>query len=285
MVEPATWMVTGASGGLGQALVMVLLSRGIPVVATARNPDSLRSLQEAGATTAKWDVTAPLELLQESARSIDEKAGGIAVLVNNAGQVVGGTLEETTPADTQLQFNTNVFGPLNTTRAFLPLFRKRRRGFIVNVSSMAGIEAGPGTGLYCASKFALEGLTESLRAEVAHLGINVVAVEPGLFRTSILDKSPSVKGKIEDYWHVTGPKQEQLEGNSGRQRGDPEKGMALLVDAVLGEAGFSGQELPGRLPLGGDAVAVIKRKGESLLKLTEDLGPICSTTDGEWTKA
>ncbi|ORY75926.1 hypothetical protein BCR35DRAFT_280557 [Leucosporidium creatinivorum] len=279
----STWFITGCSGGFGRELVLALLSRNQRVVATARKLDSIKDLEKKGAVLAQWDVTDELEVLQKKAKEIDELVGGVGVVVNNAGFLVAGTFEETSPADDHRQFDTNVFGFLNTTRAFLPLFRSRNSGTFVNISSIAGVQGYGASGLYCSSKFAIEGITESLAAEVSHLGIRCTIVEPGYFRTNFLGAGgpPKVVGSIADYHAVTEPMEAALNAYNGKQPGDPSKGSHLIIDAVLGEGWGKGKELPLRLPLGPDAVATLEAKARENLKILEEWREASASTNHE----
>src|SRR4051812_18568774 len=185
--EKQVWMVTGAGRGMGVDIAQAVLAAGHAVVATGRNPDKVA--QAVGASddllTVKLDVTDPASA-QAAVQAAVDRFGRIDVLVNNAGNFIAGFFEEITPADFRAQVETNLFGPLNVTRAVLPVMRKQRSGLVVSISSTAGIVGGEFTSAYAAAKFGLEGWMESLAPEVAPYGIRTMLVEPGFFRTDLL---------------------------------------------------------------------------------------------------
>lgn len=179
MSSSKVWFITGCSSGFGKSIALRALSYGDKVIATARNPAKLDDLKQAGVDTLAFDVTAPLPDLKSSAEKAFNLYGRIDYLINNAGYNATGGLEELTPEETQAQFNTNVFGLLNTTRAFLPYMRKARSGVIANFSSVGAWRGVSGVGLYCASKWCVSGLSETMTQELAEFGIKVVCIEPG----------------------------------------------------------------------------------------------------------
>lgn len=250
------WFLTGASRGLGAEIAKAILASGDKLVATARNPESLSFLdQSERLLTIALDVTNENEV-----RSVVSKArdhfGRIDVLVNNAGFGVLGAIEETSAAEVESVYRTNVFGLLNVTRAVLPQMRKQRLGYVINFSSLGGYAASGGWGVYGSTKFAVEGITEALYQEVKPLGISVTVVEPGFFRTNFLDSSSLVATAvtIADYAETVGKMREFAAGHNGQQPGDPQK----LAMAIIELAGLL--EPPLRLPLGTDAVQRIQKK-------------------------
>lgn len=251
------WFITGASRGFGLLIARDALARGDQVVATARNPQDVTHALggHPNLLALRLDVTqeAPAVL---AAHAAVERFGRIDVLVNNAGYGLLAAVEEATDAEIRAQYDTNVFGLLNVTRAVLPHMRARRAGHIINISSVGGYKSYPGWGIYASTKFALEGLTESLAMELAPLGIHATTVEPGFFRTDFLDAS-SLKNAarpIEEYAATVGQMRTLMAGVNHRQPGDPQKlSLAILQ---LADA----PQPPVRLPLGSDTVAGIREK-------------------------
>jgi NAD(P)-dependent dehydrogenase (short-subunit alcohol dehydrogenase family) len=263
---PRVWLITGVSTGLGRAIAQTALREGARVFGTVRQPvqqAAFDALTPGRARATLLDVTSPSDVR----RAVDEAVawgGTIDVLVNNAGYGALGAVEELTDEEIRRQFETNVFGVLAMTRAVLPVMRRQRRGRIVQISSVSGIVAPAGVGIYCASKFALEGFSESLAAEVAPLGINVTIVEPGAFRTDWAGRSLVWATEHSAYAETVGQMRERMKDWSGRQPGDPDKAAQAIVDLT------SMTNPPLRLPLGADAVDRIRRKLESqLAALTE----------------
>ena len=246
-----TWFVTGTSQGLGLVLVQKLLSQGYNVVATARN---LEGLKTAVGITSDNFLPLQMDLRDEDsvAKAVDQaivKFKIIDVLVNNAGYGLIGGIEESSNKEVQANFDVNVFGLLNVTRAVLPFMREAKSGHIFNISSVFGLIAGAGWGVYCGTKFAVEGLSEALAAEVKPFDINVTIIEPGYFRTNFLNGgSVSVSSKsIDAYSEVAETKRMHVSDISGNQPGDPEKAAEVMIStAQLSEP-------PLRLLLGSDA--------------------------------
>src|SRR5215469_5294021 len=229
------WFITGASSGFGRVLTEYLLSLGAKVVATARNVDSLQELVKHHAgnvVTLQLDVTSQHSIDKAVADAI-ARVDHIDVLVNNAGYGVTGAIEEVTGAEYMPMFDTNVFGLINVTKALLPQFRERRSGTIVNLSSIGGLIGSAGWGFYNATKFAVEGLSEALSAELAPLGVHVMVVEPGPFRTDFLGRSGAeAKQRISDYEPTAGKTREYFQTQSGKQPGDPQRAVEAIVAAV-----------------------------------------------------
>jgi NAD(P)-dependent dehydrogenase (short-subunit alcohol dehydrogenase family) len=229
------WFITGASSGFGRLMTEYLLSAGAKVVATARKLDTIKDLT----TRYPGDVTV-LQLDVTDQHSIDKavaeaiaRVGHIDALVNNAGYGVTGAVEEVTDAEYMPMFETNVFGLINVTKAFLPQFRERRSGAIVNFSSIGGLIGAPGWGYYNATKFAVEGLSEALAAELEPLGVHVMVVEPGPFRTDFLGRSGVEANKrISDYEPTAGKTREYFRSQAGKQPGDPQRAVEAVVAAV-----------------------------------------------------
>jgi NAD(P)-dependent dehydrogenase (short-subunit alcohol dehydrogenase family) len=230
------WLITGASSGFGRDLARLLLEQCHKVVATARKPETLTDL------IAKYPATGlalPLDVLSQS--SVDKAIadatahfGRIDVLINNAGYGIAGAVEEVTEAEFMPVFETNLFGLVRVTKAVLPQLREQCSGHIVNVSSIGDLIGLPSWGYYNATKFAVNGLSEALAAEVEPLGIKVLVVEPGPFRTEFLGSSgKQAEKRIADYDKTAGRTRENFEVRNGKQPGDPVRGAQAMIDAVL----------------------------------------------------
>jgi len=251
------WMITGASRGIGARIVEAALAHGDAVVATARDTASL--VQRFGDRDAFLAVALDVTDEAQAAHATEialARFGRIDVLVNNAGFGLLGAVEESTADEVRRLYETNVFGLLNVTRAVLPAMRKRRKGHVVNISSLGGYQSSAGFGVYCSTKFAVEGLTEALRAELAPLGIHATTVQPGYFRTDFLDKvSLTVSPRIlDDYAATAGQVRSAATRINHNQPGDPQR----LAQALLALVEMSNPPL--RLPLGTDTVQTIRDK-------------------------
>lgn len=229
------WFITGTSTGFGRLLAEEVLKSGGKVIATARDRHKIADLVDQYPSTAKafaLDVTNPSQIETVASEAITH-FGRIDVLVNNAGYGIAGALEEATEAEYMPVFNTNVFGLINVTRAFLPQFRKQRSGNILNLSSIAGLSGGAGWGFYNTTKFAVEGFSEALAAELAPLGVHVTVIEPGPFRTDFLGRSGVEAAlRIPDYAATAGKAREYLNTQSGKQAGDPLRAVHAMIAVV-----------------------------------------------------
>jgi NAD(P)-dependent dehydrogenase (short-subunit alcohol dehydrogenase family) len=246
------WFITGASTGFGKLLAEKLLRDGDKVVATARKPEQIATLaanHPKSCLVQKLDVTAQADVDAAVVATL-EKFGRIDVLVNNAGYGIVGSVEETSPEEFMPVFETNVFGLIRVTRAWLPQFRKQRAGNILNVSSVSGLIGSPGWGYYNASKFAVNGFSEALAAEMAPLGVAVTVIEPGPFRTDFLGRSHvEAKARIADYEPTVGKTRQYAMDMEGKQPGDPAKVVEAMIAVVhspeppkhllLGKIGFN----------------------------------------------
>ena len=256
MTDKKIWFVTGAGRGLGIDIAQKALAAGHAVVATGRKAD--RVLQAIGAhdnlLAVSLDITDPDAAIAAAQTAVD-RYGRIDVLVNNAGNFYAGYFEEISPKQFRAQMETNFFGPLNVTRAILPVMRKQRSGQVITITSTAALVGQEFCAAYAASKFALEGWMESIRFDVAPYGIKTMAVEPGYFRTELLVEGSSTiwpELSIEDYAERTAQTINALKGMNGQQGGDPAKLAAALV--TLSDAG----ELPLRFVAGADAMAAVE---------------------------
>lgn len=229
------WFITGASSGFGRLLTEYLLSLDAKVVATARKIEAIEDLATrypGNVVTLQLDVTSQHSIDKAVADAI-VRVGHIDVLVNNAGYGVAGAVEEASEAEYMPMFETNLFGLINVTKALLPQFRERRSGAIVNFSSIGGLIGAAGWGYYNATKFAVEGLSEALSAELAPLGVHVMVVEPGPFRTEFLGRSGvEAKERISDYEPSAGKTRDYFKTQSGKQPGDPHRAVQAVVAAV-----------------------------------------------------
>jgi len=255
------WFITGAGRGMGIDIAKAALAAGHAVVATGRNPGKVaRAVGENDNLLAvKLDVTNPADATAAIAAAVD-RFGRIDVLVNNAGNFYAGFFEEISPEDFRAQIETTMFGPINVTRAALPVLRAQRSGLLVTISSTAGIAGGEFLSAYAASKFGVEGWAESLAPEVAPFGIRTMIVEPGFFRTELLtpESTSYAASTIGDYSERTEQTVTAWKGMNGLQGGDPAKlAVALIQLAELDEP-------PLRFAAGADAVAVFEARAKEL---------------------
>ncbi len=261
MTDKQVWLITGAGRGLGVDIAKAALAAGHRVVATGRDPGRVAAAigDQDNLLTLKIDVT-HLEDAQAAAQAAVEKFGRIDVLVNNAGNFYAGFFEELSPEQVRQQIETLLFGPMNVTRAVLPVMRTQRSGLLMTISSTAGISGGMFCTAYAAAKFGVEGWMESLAPEIAPFGIRTMLVEPGFFRTELLsnDSTTFAKPSIDDYAERTRETVVAWSRMDGKQGGDPAK----LADALIHLAGL--EEPPVRFAAGADAVATFEAKANTL---------------------
>jgi NAD(P)-dependent dehydrogenase (short-subunit alcohol dehydrogenase family) len=259
MASIKTFLITGVSSGLGKAFAAGALAAGHRVIGTVRRPEDAKAFEATeGAFPLLLDVT-DYPAVPEAVQKAEREAGPVDVLVNNAGYGHEGILEESSIDDLQSQFAANVFGPVAMIKAILPGMRERRRGHIINVTSMGGFITMPGITFYCGSKFALEGISEALGKEVASLGIRVTALAPGQFRTDWAGRSMvRTPRSISDYDGVINPIRSARQAKSGSQPGDPN--MAAQALLLLVEC----ENPPVRLFLGDDALDLVGQKLEQM---------------------
>src|SRR5215207_9510682 len=262
MNNKKVWFITGAGRGMGVDIAKAALAAGYRVAATGRNIEKVTQAigESADLLVVKLDVNNPADA-EAAVTSVVEQFGRIDVLVNNAGNFYAGFFEELSPEDFRAQVETNLFGPMNVTRAVLPVMRKQRAGLVVQISSTAGVNGGEFTSAYAASKFGVEGWIESLTPEVAPFGIRTMLVEPGFFRTELLtpESTSYAKSSIEDYAERTEQTIAAWNSMNGQQGGDPAK----LANALVQLAGQ--EEPPLRWVAGADAVATAEQKARDLL--------------------
>lgn len=252
------WFITGASKGFGLEIARVALAHGDRVIATARDP---QKVQTALAASPDRLLALPLDVTDEQAAAAAaaqavEHFGRIDLLLNNAGRGLLGAVEEASDAETRAVFETNVFGLLTVTRAMLPVMRRQRSGRIINISSVGGFRGSVGWGVYNATKFAVEGISEALGHELRPLGIMVTVVEPGFFRTDFLDGSSLSQAarELDDYAATAGAARARARSVNHEQPGDPAKAAAAIYTIA------TAAEPPTRLQLGADAVAAVEAK-------------------------
>jgi NAD(P)-dependent dehydrogenase (short-subunit alcohol dehydrogenase family) len=262
MIDKKVWFITGAGRGMGVDIAKAALAAGNAVVATGRNTDAVaKAVGEAeDLLVVKLDITSPDDA-EAAVQAAVDRFGRIDVLVNNAGNFYAGFFEEITPEDFRAQIETTLFGPMNVTRAVLPVMRAQRSGLVVAISSTAGIVGQEFCTAYAASKFGVEGWIESLSFEVAPFGIRTMLVEPGFFRTELLtpESTNYAKSSIEDYAERTEQTVAAWNSMNGQQGGDPAK----LANALVQLAGQ--EEPPLRWVAGADAVATAEQKARDLL--------------------
>jgi NAD(P)-dependent dehydrogenase (short-subunit alcohol dehydrogenase family) len=271
-----TWLITGVSSGMGRAYAQAALAAGHTVIGTVRNEGDRLDFEQIApgrAHAVVLDVSDFAAIAPAVAR-LQQTVGPIDVLVNNAGYGHEGTLEESPLDDLLRQFDVNVFGAVAMIKAVLPQMRERRAGHIINITSMAGLAALPGIAYYCGSKYALEGISESLAQEVAPFGVQVTALAPGSFRTEWAGRSMvRANRQIADYDAVFDPIREARKAKSGHQAGDPVKAAQVLLDLVDAE------KAPLHLVLGSDALRLVRKRNDAFRAELDRWEPVSQTTD------
>ncbi|NUY31802.1 oxidoreductase [Paraburkholderia sp. JPY303] len=277
MASSKTLLITGVSSGFGRALAQEALAMGHKVVGTVRTVEAKREFESLSANAA-WgrvlDVTA-FDAIDGVVAEIEASVGPIDVLVNNAGYGHEGIMEESPLSEMRRQFDVNVFGAVAMMKAVLPFMRERRRGHIVNITSMGGFITMPGITYYCGSKFALEGISEALGKEVKPFGIAVTAVAPGSFRTDWAGRSMTrTPRSISDYDDTFNPIRQAREEKSGKQLGDPSKAARAMLAVIAAE------HPPTRLLLGSDALGLVRAKLSALKAEIDAWEATTVSTDG-----
>jgi NAD(P)-dependent dehydrogenase (short-subunit alcohol dehydrogenase family) len=271
------WFITGASRGIGLEIARAALQAGHRVVATGRSLEQLRTVHAAAPqerlALAALDVTSPAQI-EAAVQAAVERFGRIDVLVNNAGYGLLGHFEELDTQAVEQQFATNVFGLMHVMRAVLPVMRRQRSGRVFNLSSVAGVLGFAGAAVYCASKYAVEGLSASVGMEVARFGISVTVVEPGFFRTDFLQPTSIRYGaaSIEDY-AAGGSVHDAYEAYNGKQAGDPARLGAALVQLAAMEAP------PSQFLAGSDAVGMATQSLQGRLDEIRAFDTLSRSTD------
>lgn len=277
MASGTIMLITGVSSGFGRALAQQALAAGYTVVGTVRSDDARRAFEALSPQAAigrVLDVT-DFERIDRVVADLEASVGPVDVLVNNAGYGHEGIVEESPLAELRRQFDVNVFGAVAMTKAVVPFMRTRRRGRILNITSMGGHITMPGIAYYCGSKFALEGISEALGKELAPFGIAVTAVAPGSFRTDWAGRSMTrTPRSIADYDALFDPVRQARERNSGRQLGDPVKAAQAMLAVIEADAP------PAHLLLGSDALRLVRAKWAALQDDISTWEPLTVSTDG-----
>jgi NAD(P)-dependent dehydrogenase (short-subunit alcohol dehydrogenase family) len=277
MLSTKTMLITGVSSGFGRALAEEALAAGYRVVGTVRSEQAKQSFESLDATNAFGrilDVT-DFDSIEGIVNEIEANVGPLDVLVNNAGYGHEGVMEESPLADMRRQFDVNVFGAVAVMKSVLPYMRERRRGHVLNITSMGGFITIPGIAYYCGSKFALEGISEVLGKEVKPFGIHVTAVAPGSFRTEWAGRSMvRTPRTISDYDSLFDPIRKGREEKSGRQLGDPAKAARAMLLVIASD------EPPSHLLLGSDALGLVREKLSSLGAEIDAWEGVTRSTDG-----
>ncbi|QJD97328.1 SDR family NAD(P)-dependent oxidoreductase [Mucilaginibacter robiniae] len=270
------WFITGSSRGLGRSLTEAVLSKGDKVAATARNMDSLKDL-----VTQYQDAVYPIELdvnakdqVRKAIAETVEHFGRIDVLVNNAGFGITGAVEAFSNEQVRSQLETNLYAPIELTRAVLPYMRKQRSGHILQISSMGGRVGSGGVSIYQAAKFGLSGFSEGLAIEVADLGIKVTCVEPGGFRTDWAGDSMTYAAEIEGY-DIVNKRIALFKSGGFKPIGDPDKAAQVIMETV------NNREPPLHLLLGSEAVAIVKHSEAAKLRELEKWEKVSLSTDSD----
>ena len=278
MSDTKNILITGVSSGFGRALAQEALSDGHRVIGTVRNAraaEEFTALHPTHATARILDVT-DFAYIDETIVEIEENVGPIDVLVNNAGYGHEGVFEESPLEEMRRQFDVNVFGAVAVTKAVVPFMRQRRRGHILNITSMGGFITMPGIAYYCGSKFALEGISEVLSKELAPFNIFVTAVEPGSFRTDWAGRSMVRSPRsLTDYNALFDPIRQAREAKSGKQLGDPQKAARAMLTLIASE------NPPAHLLLGSDALQLVRQKLASWSEEIDQWESLTRSTDSQ----
>lgn len=284
------WFITGASSGFGREMAQLALQRGHTVVATARSASRVQDLAALGADPMSFDVTSPLESIRATAKAVIEKHGRVDYLINAAGFLLEGAVEEASPEEVYQSFNVNVFGVMNTVKAFLPYLRAQspgtnsKRATIVTFGSLASWEAGPSYAVYAMTKTSASMLAESLRLELSTLDIQATVIEPGYFRTAFLNDGVvnSTKERIDVYEDPKSPAgmlRNALTAVNNHQLGDPVKGARVAVDILTQMGVGAGKEVPVRIVLGPDCDAAIKKKITETTAILDEWQDVINSTN------
>ncbi|EME88386.1 uncharacterized protein MYCFIDRAFT_25832 [Pseudocercospora fijiensis CIRAD86] len=279
MAQPLVFFVGAASSGFGKGVALEALSRGHKAIATSRNSSKLADLKEKGAVTMDLDVTQPLSEIQAIVAEAHKVYGRFDVLINAAGYILEGAVEEASPEETYDSFNTNVFGVINLTRAITPYMRQQHSGTIAHFGSVGSWHGAAGAGVYVAVKWAITGFSESLALELKDFGIDVISIEPGYFRTGFLNPGARqlTAKRLKEYDATSvGVVRKVFNEQNNKQLGDIEKGCKVIVDVLTKK---DGKDVPMRLVLGSDAYQMIKEKCESTIALLEEWKDVTCRTD------
>ncbi|MFZ2318222.1 MAG: oxidoreductase [Trichococcus flocculiformis] len=271
-----TWLITGCSSGIGRGIAKAVLKHGDNAIVTARNISTVADIVENYPDTAiavPLDIT-NIESIADAVKAAADNFGGVDVLVNNAGYGYRSSIEEGEEESVNLLFDTNFFGLIELIKQVLPYMRAQKKGAIINISSIAAARSGVGSGYYAASKAALELMTDGLMKEVAPLGIKVMTVEPGAFRTKFYDTSlKGTQKQIEDYADTAWKTRKENIVDNQDQPGDPDKAGEVIYETIQKE------NIPKRLLLGSDAVRIVSAEMKERLQEIEDWSAVSAQTD------
>jgi len=286
MAGSRVWLITGASSGIGLELALLAARKGERVLAASRNPAKLKSHESSlkNFKAVYLDHNESLDQIKKAAKDILAVHGTVDIIVNNAAYVQTGMLEEVTPEESARQFQANTLGPLNVYRAFLPHLREKGSGTLVTIGSMAAWYPMPGCNLYNASKAAMRWLGIGLAGEVAQFGIHHCLVEPGFFRTELLNPqaniaSTSDTARLPAYADMNATTDSNFAAFNGNQLGDPIKGSAVIYDVVTSSGVAAGRQLPELLPLGSDASEEISKAASKTIAAVDEWRGISALTD------
>ncbi|KAF2100402.1 NAD(P)-binding protein [Rhizodiscina lignyota] len=276
------WLITASSSGFGKAIAIEALGRGHNVIATARSVSKIDDLRKAGAVTMALDVTDSPENLKKLIADAYSKYGHIDYLINAAGYMLEGAVEEASPEETYQQFNVNVFGNLNVTRAVLPYMRQQRSGVVAMFGSAGSYYAVPSGALYCATKWACSAIGEGLRLELEDFGITATVIEPGYFRTGFLNQGAMIvtKERLEDYEETAvGKSRNLLSKVDNKQPGNVVEGARVTVDVLTSSGVAEGQKIPLRIVLGSDCEQTIRDKFAQTTAYLDEWKDVIRSTD------
>jgi NAD(P)-dependent dehydrogenase (short-subunit alcohol dehydrogenase family) len=282
-MAPRVWLITGASSGFGLQLALLVTKNGDHVIAASRSPEKIQHLTDKGIKVARLNQGEPLYKIKADMANIIYIYGTVDVVVNNAAYVQTGIVEEAPPEVTEKQYQVNTFGVLNVYRAILPHLRAKKSGTLVTIGSMASWFTTPGVNLYNSSKAALRILSFGLAEEVAPIGIKHMLVEPGAFRTELLDPSTNFGahfGDIPEYKETIAKAVKSLsEDAHGHQPGDPVKGCQTIYDVITSTGLANGRELPALLPIGSDATEYIAKAAQEAIDVCKEWKDVAASSD------
>ncbi|KAI1386029.1 hydroxybutyrate dehydrogenase [Hypoxylon trugodes] len=277
-----TWLITGCSSGFGEQFVRQLTAQGDQVIATGRNAETrLAHLRDTGATILELDVTVPQAEIEKKFQQALNVYGTIDVIVNNAGFIQCGALEELTQEELQLSIDTHLHGPLNLSRAALPHFREKGRGWLVYMNSQSGVIGEPGATGYCSSKFALEGAVESLAKELAWLapGIKPLIIESGIFNTEVMNNIHHTDYRVPFWKPLNDAARIRGQGNYRNPPGNAAEMISKVIQIVKGTGIAEDREIPLRIPFGSDCLAALRERLHTLQKTYDEWESVSKSTD------